>query len=104
MPVEHDPLHQRFFTRLGAYEACLMYARRGPVLDFYHIYTPVPFRNRGVSGRILVAAFDYARGAGLRVVPSCPYIATEFLPRFPQYQDLVESGEFPFAGVTPGLG
>lgn len=97
MAIEHDPIHQRFFARLGAYEACLMYAQQDGVLDFYHIYTPVPFRNTGVSGRILVAAFEYARQAGLRVVPSCPYIATDFLPRFPQYQDLVESGEFPFA-------
>ena len=99
MSVAHDPLHQRFFLRLGAYEACLMYAQQGTVLDFYHIYTPVPFRNSGVSGRILVAAFDYARQAGLRVVPSCPFIANEFLPRFPQYQDLVERGEFPFASA-----
>jgi hypothetical protein len=24
MPVEHDPLHQRFFVLPGAYEACLI--------------------------------------------------------------------------------
>lgn len=74
-----------------------MYAKRGNVLDFYHIYVPDPYRNRGAAGKILIAAFDYAREKGYKVVPTCPFISGDFLPRFPKYQELVESGEFPFA-------
>jgi uncharacterized protein len=96
MKVEHDDKRSRFLVRLGSYEACLMYARREGVLDFYHIYVPDPYRNRGIAGRILIAAFDYAAAQGLKVVPSCPFIAGDFLPRFPRYQDLVERGAFPF--------
>ena len=94
--VVHDEAGQRFSLKLGSYEAVLMYARRGDVLDFYHIYVPDPYRKRGIAGRILKAAFDHARDQGLKVVPSCPFIAGDFLPRFPCYQDLVERGEFPF--------
>lgn len=97
MKVEHDETRGRFSVQMGDYEACLMYARRGDVLDFYHIYVPEPYRNRGIAGRVLIAAFDYARANGLKVVPSCPFIAGDFLPRFEKYQDLVERGEFPFA-------
>lgn len=97
MSVQHDPTHHRFIVALGEYEASLMYTRRGQVLDFYHIYVPDPFRGRGVAGRILIAAFDYARDNHLKVTPTCPFIRNDFLPRFPQYRDLVVGGEFPFA-------
>lgn len=102
MTVEHDESRQRFFIRLGDYEACLMYVRRGGVLDFYHVYVPEPYRNRGLAGRILIAAFDYAAEQGLKVVPTCPFIAGDFLPRFKQYQHLVERGSFPFADAGEG--
>ncbi len=100
MRVEHDQTRQRFYIRLGAYEASLMYARRGEVLDFYHIYVPEPYRNRGLAGRVLMAAFDYAAAQGLKVVPSCPFIAGDFLPRFPEYQKLVQPGQFPFVDAV----
>ena len=96
MNVEHDKQQRRFSIRLGAYEACLMYARRGNLLDFYHIYVPDPFRNRGIAGKILIEAFEYAKANGLKVVPSCPFITSDFLPRFGQYRSIVHEGAFPF--------
>ena len=98
MKVMHDPAQKKFYIRLDSYEAVLLYATRGKVLDFYHIYVPDPFRNRGLAAKILIAAFDYAKLEGYRVVPSCPFITGDFLPRFPQYLPLTEGGEFPFAG------
>jgi uncharacterized protein len=98
MNVQHDEQARRFCVQLGEYEAALMYARRGDVLDFYHIYVPEPYRDRGVAGRILAAAFDYARDQNLGVVPSCPFIRGEFVPRFDRYKDLVhDNPPFPFA-------
>ena len=75
-----------------------MYARRGDTLDFYHIYVPDPYRKSGVAGRLLAAAFEHAREHELRVVPSCPFIRHDFVPRFERYHDLVAGGpDFPFA-------
>lgn len=96
MKVEHDKGRQKFRVKAGEYEASLMYAQKGRVLDFYHIYVPEPFRNRGIAGKILIAAFDYAEKEGFSVVPTCPFIRHDFLPRFPRYQKLVKAGEFPF--------
>ncbi len=98
MKVEHDLEKHKFFIKLGEYEASLVYAERGKVLDFYHIYVPDPFRNRGVAGRILIEAFEYAGENGYKVVPTCPFISGDFLPRFQKYQKLVDSsfGKFPF--------
>lgn len=98
MKVERDPEKHKFFVKLGEYEAALMYAEKGRTLDFYHIYVPDPFRNRGIAAKILMAAFDYAAKKGYRVIPSCPFIRDDFLPRFPPYQKLADPGEFPFAG------
>jgi len=33
----------------------------------------------------------------LNVVPRCSFIASDFLPRFSQYQSIVQEGAFPFA-------
>lgn len=97
MNIEHDPKAHKFFVKLGEYEASLSYAEKGKALDFYHVYVPEPFRNSGVAGRILIAAFDYAAENGYQVIPSCPFISGDFLPRFPKYQKLCKPGEFPFA-------
>ena len=97
MDIVHDSKKQEFQVDLGPYRAVLMYARHEKVLDFYHIYVPDPYRNRGISGKILIHAFDYARKGGYRVVPTCPFIAGDFLKRFPQYQEIVHPGEFLFA-------
>ena len=54
MKVEHDSEKHKFFVTVGDYEAVLMYAEKERVLDFYHIYVPDPFRNRGIAAKILI--------------------------------------------------
>ena len=97
MRVLHDETKQQFSIKLGEYEAVLLYGKKGNVLDYYHIYVPDPFRKKGIAGKILIEAFEYAKKNSYQVVPSCPFIAGDFLPRFPQYQNLIVAGEFPFA-------
>ncbi|MFH1799712.1 MAG: GNAT family N-acetyltransferase [Candidatus Omnitrophota bacterium] len=93
-------LKKEFRVELGAYRAVLMYAKQGDTLDLYHIYVPDPFRGRTVAGKILVAAFKYAQKEGLKVVATCPFIAQDFLEKFPQFQKGVSPGEFPFVEKT----
>lgn len=91
MRITHDEQGRRFVMVLGedGQEATLQYERRGEVLDFYSVFVPPQFRGRGHAGRIVIAGFDYAKEQGLKVRPTCPFISGEFLPRFPQYQELV---------------
>ncbi len=97
MKVEHEVNEHRFVVRLPPYEASLAYARKGKILDFYHVYVPEPYRNRGLAGKILIEAFEYAKRENLKVVPSCPFIRGDFLPRFAQYQELVVKDKASFA-------
>ncbi|MBI1370239.1 MAG: N-acetyltransferase [Planctomycetes bacterium] len=101
MSIEHDTARHCFYQRCGEYEAVLMYARRDRVIDLYHIYVPDPCRNRGLAGYLLAAAFDFARAETLKVIPTCPFIRNDFLPRFPQYHDIVDfdAQPFPFRGI-----
>lgn len=96
MNIIHDAEKKEFRAELGDYRAVLMYAKRGDVIDLYHIYVPDPFRGQGIAGKILVAAFEYAQKEGLKVAVSCPFIAKDFLGKFPHYQKGVSPGEFPF--------
>lgn len=96
MDIVHDSKKQEFYIDLDFYHAVLLYASHEKILDFYHVYVPDPFRNQGIAAKLLIHAFEYAKTEGFQVVPSCPFIAGDFLKRFPQYQEIVRPGEFLF--------
>jgi len=89
MNVEHDPSRGRFLLRLEGGEAYLQYTRRGDEMEFSYVFVPPAHRGQSHAGRILITGFEFAKKEGCTVRPTCPYIAHEFLPRFPQYQELV---------------
>ncbi len=92
----HDPDAQRFVLNLGDEPAYVAYRpARGSensheqVMDFHHVFVPSSHRGRGTAGRLLKFAFDHARAQGWKIHPTCPYIAGQFVPRFPEYQDIL---------------
>jgi uncharacterized protein len=89
MKVEHDPVRNRFFVQIENEEAYLSYTRRDDVMDLTYVFVPPRFRGQAHARRIIIAACNFARSEGCRIIPTCPYIAHSFLPRFPEYQDLV---------------
>lgn len=93
MTVEHDPKRDRFFIQLDEEEAFLSYQRKGDVLDLVHVFVPPAHRGKSFAGRIVIEAFEYAKRENCRVIPTCPFIAHKFLPRFPKYQSLVDGSE-----------
>ena len=95
--IVHDRERRQFRADLGRYHAVLMYARKRDHLDFYHIYVPDPYRKTGLAGRLLRFAYEYALKENCRVIATCPFIAGDFLDRFPQYRALTIPGDFPFA-------
>lgn len=97
--VEHDEAGRRFVLRpagAGAEEAFLAYELlRTPtpgILDLQHTFTPEAMRGAGVAGKLVAAAFAYARAENLKVVPTCSYIPV-WLKRHPAEADLVHSPE-----------
>lgn len=90
MQVEHDEQEHRFFVRVGDEEAELAYTRPGRgLLDIQHTYVPESARGQGVAEALAVAAFDYARRCGDRVIPTCPFVR-KWLASHPEEAALVD--------------
>ncbi|KAG0525825.1 hypothetical protein BDA96_06G090800 [Sorghum bicolor] len=63
------------------------------VMDMVHTYVPRSKRGQGLAARLCDAAFDHARGRGMRVLPTCSYISDTYLPRNPALKELVYKDE-----------
>ena len=86
--VKHDKKLQRFHIDYEGDNVHLDYNLTEDRLDLYHTYTPPQLRGRGLAGRVVEFAFNYAKENNLKVIPSCPFIP-QFLEKNPQYNELV---------------
>ena len=90
--VEHEPEKERFVARVGSAEAELVYMRHeGSVLDLIHTFVPPEGRGQGIGDALVERAFAHARGEGLRVRPSCPFVRN-WLEDHPEQADIVAAG------------
>ncbi|HEX9580898.1 MAG TPA: GNAT family N-acetyltransferase [Gemmatimonadales bacterium] len=70
-------------------EAYLTYAPAGNgVLDYRSTFVPPELRERHLASTITKRALDYAREQGLRIIPSCWFVAG-YIERHPEYGELV---------------
>jgi predicted GNAT family acetyltransferase len=88
--IRHEPNTQRFVLEMNGGTALIQYRKLDEhgTLDLHHTYTPPALRGSGVASRITEHVLRYAREHGLKVVPSCPFVAV-FIKRHPEYRDLV---------------
>lgn len=76
--IRHEPEQQRFVADIAESDApaVLEYRPLGDrELEYYRTFTPIAHRGRGIAERLVAHALDYALDSGLRVVPSCPFVA-----------------------------
>ncbi len=67
------------------------FTRHGDVVEFTHTEVDDAFEGRGVGSSLARAALDDVRErGGLRVRPSCPFIAS-WIDKHPDYADLLET-------------
>ena len=64
------------------------YRREGTRMYVDYVFSPVPLRGTGASGRLMSALSADARAKGLKITPICGYAAA-WLMRSHQYRDLV---------------
>jgi predicted GNAT family acetyltransferase len=76
--VTHLPGRSRFES--GA--AYLTYREADGRFDLQHTIVPDEMAGQGVGGSLVQAAVDYARGAGLELVVTCPF-AKKWLEKHP---------------------
>ncbi len=85
--VIHEPLARRFITTLDGVQAHLEYEPRQGVIAITHTIVPPAIGGRGIAGALVKTTVEYARGAGLKVLPACSY-AEAWMRRHPEYADL----------------
>ena len=64
------------------------YRRDGERMYIDYVFSPVPLRGTGASGRLMAAVAADARAKALKVTPICGYAAA-WLRRNSEYRDLV---------------
>ena len=91
MPVVHNIAAKRFEISLDGQTAFSKYLLVGEKMIIEHTEVPVELEGKGIAGRIVRTALDYARAQKLRIMPLCPFTAG-FIHSHPEYQDLVLEG------------
>lgn len=105
----HDAAHHRFLLSPKGHKgvaALIEYAEARPgVLDLHHTEVPPPLQGKGIAGILTTRVMNHikenkymarcpsprflTRPPRLKMMPSCTYISDTYLPRHPEYNDLV---------------
>ncbi len=88
--VVNNTVASRFEIRESDAVAFLDYLISGGRLNLVHTEVPAAFQGRGYAGELARAGLEYAQERGLRVVPSCSFVAG-YIARHPEYQPLVDA-------------
>ena len=71
-------------------EARLTYVKVGPghiIAD--HTFVPVPYRRNGIAEAMVERLIADARADGLKITPTCWFVADEFQRHHPDWDDLL---------------
>ena len=85
--VRHDESARQFEMPVSGGLAVLAYSRAGDRIDLLHTMVPEQDEGSGHGSALVKAAFDYARGAKLKVVPTCPFVKA-YLEKHPDQRDI----------------
>jgi uncharacterized protein (DUF924 family)/predicted GNAT family acetyltransferase len=89
IPVQHHPEAGRFEAVVDGHLALCSYYRQGDTLVLPHTEVPPALQGRGLAAALVAAALAWARHQGLRVRPSCSYVAT-YMRRHAETRDLLD--------------
>ena len=89
LPVVHNAEARHFEMTVDGQRAFAAYRSRDGTIVLTHTEVPLALEGRGIGGALARAALEYARDAGLAVVPLCPFMAR--YTRHPQYQPLIRT-------------
>jgi predicted GNAT family acetyltransferase len=89
MTVTDRPEELRYEIEVDGEVAGFINYRREPgVVDLVHTDVAPRFEGKGVGAALVQGALDDLRARGLKVRPTCPFVA-KYIHRHPEYQDLV---------------
>ena len=85
--IQHDQASHRFSIEVEGHQGYLEYEPGDGVIAITHTVVPPAIGGRGIAGRLVAAAVDYARSQGLKVRPRCSY-AADWFDKHPGQADL----------------
>ena len=89
MEILHDSVGRRFHFSLPDGGGELTYAEPEPgVVEMDHTWVDPELRGRGHGEELARAALAWARSAGKRVVPLCPFVG-HYIERHPEERELL---------------
>jgi predicted GNAT family acetyltransferase len=86
--VVNNESARRFEVTADGHTAYLEYARSRDRIDLLHTEVPKELGGRGLGGTLAHAALEYAKTAGLTVIPTCPFVK-KYLEKNPGYSSLI---------------
>ena len=87
--VQNDEQGRQFHAEVDGHRAHLDYLKhQDGTLDLLHTEVDPALRGKGVGEAVVRYALDAARGRGVKVIATCPFVR-KFVERHPDYQDLV---------------
>lgn len=90
--VADNPSTHRFeITVDGEVAGFAEYERRDEVVEFTHTVIDDAYEGQGLGSTLVRAALDGARDDGLKVIATCPFVAS-YIQRHDEYADLVAAG------------
>ena len=90
--IVHNAVASQFETLVEDQLCIAEYRVHAGLMTMHHTYVPPPLEGQGIAAALFAAALDHARHAGLRVRPSCSYVA-RYMHRHPETLDLLEAGD-----------
>jgi len=88
--VHHRPEAGCFEAVVDGLRSECAYRLAPGVVTLFHTEVPQALQGRGVAAALVAAALAWARAEGLKVRPSCSYVAIH-MRRHPETQDLLEN-------------
>jgi predicted GNAT family acetyltransferase len=91
----HDNGRHRFeFDLGGGQRAFITYQRyeETGIIDLLHTEVPEAFGGQGIASKLIHDVLEDCKAHGLKVVPSCPMVAT-YIKRHPIYQPMTVTVE-----------
>ncbi len=88
--VVHNRAAHRFEVQLQGERAALEYAETDANIDLLHTKVPASLGGHGVGGALALAALEYAKASGKRVIPTCPFVRA-YIERHPDWKAIVAS-------------
>ncbi len=97
--IEHNQSENNFVCQLTEVHAVLSYSRKHEALELNELFVPEHVDKDKIAGELIKAACRYCQTNDLKLIPVAPYVAEEFLPAHPEYENLVQADRGPGHGA-----